>query len=267
METTMVAPRARVRQPVSALGKLTIAALVVIAIDMVYLQVALIGMLIPPLAVFVALALIFAGVVALGFRWAPSLGVLLSVAMLALNGVPIFHAVSAPSTSFPMFVLGITMLPAMIVGIIAGIAAIVQNYRHAPEARRTPRGLSYVVTALLAVIGGALLVAAMPATGTAAGIDPATLNGLPIVATKNFEFEQKEIRAKVGETVALKLTNSDAEAHFLDIDELNIHAPMPAGKESLALFKPTQPGTYTFYCSPHYDKASGEGMKGRLIVE
>ncbi len=123
------------------------------------------------------------------------------------------------------------------------------------------------MTALLVVIGSALLVAAIPTTGTAAGIDPATLNGLPIVSTKNFEFEQKEIRAKVDETVALKLTNSDAEGHFLDIDELNVHPPLPAGKESLALFKPTQPGTYTFYCMPHYDKASGEGMKGTLIVE
>ena len=267
METTLVASRTRARTSVSALGKLTIAALVVIAVDMIYLQVALIGMLIPPLAVFVALGLIFAGLVALGYRWAPVLGVLLSVAMLAMNSGPIIDAVMKPTVSFPMFVLGITMLPATIVGAIAGIAATVQNYRYAPEARRTPRGLSYGVTALVAAIAGSLLVAAMPTTGTAAGIDPATLNGLPVVSTKNFEFEQKEIRAKVGETVALKLANSDAEAHYLDIDELNVHAPIPAGKEGLALFKPTQPGTYTFYCTPHYDKASGEGMKGTLIVE
>ena len=35
---------------------------------------------------------------------------------------------------------------------------------------------------------------------------------------------------------------------------------------SLALFTPTKPGTYTFYCSLHYDKATGEGMQGTLIV-
>ncbi len=154
METTLVASRTRGRKSVSALGKLTIAALVVIALDMIYLQVALIGMLIPPLAVFVALGLIFAGLVALGFRWAPVLGVLLSVAMLAMNSGPIIDAVMKPTVSFPMFVLGITMLPATIVGTLAGIAAMVQNYRYAHEARRTPRGLSYVVTALLAAIAG-----------------------------------------------------------------------------------------------------------------
>ncbi len=48
--------------------------------------------------------------------------------MLAMNGVPIIHAVMTPTVSFPMFVLGITMLPATIVGVIAGIAAVVQNY-------------------------------------------------------------------------------------------------------------------------------------------
>ncbi|HWQ13566.1 MAG TPA: plastocyanin/azurin family copper-binding protein [Roseiflexaceae bacterium] len=42
---------------------------------------------------------------------------------------------------------------------------------------------------------------------------------------------------------------------------------MPAGQDSLALFVAGQPGTYTFYCAPHYDKATGEGMHGTLIVE
>ncbi len=42
---------------------------------------------------------------------------------------------------------------------------------------------------------------------------------------------------------------------------------MPAGKQGVALFKPTTPGTYTFYCSPHSDKTTGEGMVGKLIVE
>jgi plastocyanin len=30
---------------------------------------------------------------------------------------------------------------------------------------------------------------------------------------------------------------------------------------------PTQPGTYTFYCQPHADKAAYTGMVGALIVE
>jgi plastocyanin len=52
-----------------------------------------------------------------------------------------------------------------------------------------------------------------------------------------------------------------------DVDELNVHAPIPAGQSGLALVNPARPGVYTFYCAPHYDKASSEGMKGTLIVE
>ncbi len=72
---------------------------------------------------------------------------------------------------------------------------------------------------------------------------------------------------KAGETVALRLENGDSEGHSFDIDQFSVHTPMPSGKTSLALFKPTQPGTYTFYCTPHYNKETGEGMKGTLIVE
>jgi Cupredoxin-like domain len=53
--------------------------------------------------------------------------------------------------------------------------------------------------------------------------------------------------------------------HSFDIDELNVHVPMASGKSSLALFKPTKPGTYTFYCSvPGHREL---GMQGTLIVE
>ena len=69
--------------------------------------------------------------------------------------------------------------------------------------------------------------------------------------------------------VALRLENTDGASHSFDVDELNVHALMPGGKSSLALFKPTKPGTYTFYCGipGHYNKATGEGMHGTLIVE
>ena len=64
----------------------------------------------------------------------------------------------------------------------------------------------------------------------------------------------------------MRFDNQDRAAHQFDVDEFNVHAPIPGGKTSLALCKPTKPGTYTFYCSLHYDKATGEGMQGTLIV-
>ena len=67
--------------------------------------------------------------------------------------------------------------------------------------------------------------------------------------------------------VALRLVNDDNEGHSFDVDELGVHALIPAGKPGVALFKAGAPGTYLYYCAPHYDKATGEGMQGRLIVE
>jgi plastocyanin len=65
----------------------------------------------------------------------------------------------------------------------------------------------------------------------------------------------------------LRLENTDPVTHSFDVDELNVHVVMPHGQTALAVFKPTEPGSYTFYCAPHYDKNTGQGMKGTLIVE
>jgi plastocyanin len=80
-------------------------------------------------------------------------------------------------------------------------------------------------------------------------------------------FDRGTITVKAGELAALRLENPDGVGHSFDVDELNLHIPMAANADSLALFIPDQPGTYTFYCAPHYDKASGKGMHGTLVVE
>jgi uncharacterized cupredoxin-like copper-binding protein len=112
---------------------------------------------------------------------------------------------------------------------------------------------------------GASLVAAIPQAEAAAGVSPEALAQLPALRTAHYTFDQAELRAKVGQTVALRLENNDAGAHSFDIDAFNIHAPMPAGKIALAFFTPSAPGTYTFYCRiPGHTEA---GMVGTLIVE
>ncbi len=66
---------------------------------------------------------------------------------------------------------------------------------------------------------------------------------------------------------ALRLENRAAVGHSFDLDELDVHVPMPSESKRLALFSADEPGTYTFYCALHYNKVSGEGMHGTLIVE
>jgi plastocyanin len=55
--------------------------------------------------------------------------------------------------------------------------------------------------------------------------------------------------------------------HSFDIDEFDVHVPIPGSNTALALFTAGAPGRYTIYCAPHYDKASKQGMKTTLVVE
>jgi plastocyanin len=93
-------------------------------------------------------------------------------------------------------------------------------------------------------------------------IEPQALPAVPLDA-----FNGGEIRVRAGQLTALRLENSAAAAHSFDVDALNLHVVMPGDSESLALFTADTPGSYTFYCAPHYDKATGKGMHGTLIVE
>ena len=111
-----------------------------------------------------------------------------------------------------------------------------------------------------------LLISAVVQGRDATGVSPEALAQLPPLSVRAAQFEQRELHARVGQTMALRLETADGQGHSFDVDGLNVHAPMPSGKPGLALFTPSKPGTYTFYCALHYDKASGQGMKGTLIV-
>jgi FtsP/CotA-like multicopper oxidase with cupredoxin domain len=141
-----------------------------------------------------------------------------------------------------------------VVGLVAGVGATVQNYRapcsHPFVDRSAPPWTYSALLALAALILGGILSTAIQPRGISPSFSPEALAALPALTAKDFLFAQPEIRAKVGETVVLRLDNADTTTHQLDIDEFNVHAFMPAGKSNIALFKPTQPGTYTFYTWP-----------------
>jgi plastocyanin len=264
MNIPMTVTQSRARTPLAALGKLTIVAVIGLGLGLSYLQAAMIGMIIPPLAVFTVISFVVAGVIVIGWRWAPLLGALWSVFIIAGNSAEIIYSLSHP-TEVRGFAFTLFMLASGALGLVAGIGATVQNYRGGE--RRAPRALAAGVALLVGLFAGAVAASSLAAGGVDAGVSPETLASLPALRAADFAFEQQELRVKAGETVALRLENGDNEGHSLDIDELGVHAVIPSGKAGLALFKPTQPGTYTFYCAPHYNKATGEGMKGTLIVE
>jgi len=264
MDTPMTTSRSFPRQPLAALGKLALTTLIALAALMSYVEVVIFN-LAPSGFAFIAIPLVLAGMIAAGWRWAPLLGAIWCGLMLVMNIQFIVHDLTHPE-QFAMFVLEVGLDLAMIGGVVGGLAATVQNYRRSPAERRTPAWLPYGLTAMAALSLGAVLVAAVVQGRESSSVSQETLAALPALSAKAAQFAQPELHAQAGEIVALRLDNADIEGHTFDVDEFNVHAPMPSGKPGLVLFKPTKPGTYTFYCALHYDKASGRGMKGTLIV-
>jgi heme/copper-type cytochrome/quinol oxidase subunit 2 len=264
MATTTMTQQSRFgRRPLAALGKLTLAVLIGTATLIVALLLAL-DALEPTVLAIPAIPLIAAGVVAMGWRWAPLLGTLITglLLLLLLGGAGGEIVYTMTHSGSPLMPFVMILIPLLAVGFGTSIGATVQNYRGAE--RRAPRWLA---GALLLVAGlgiGAAAISAIPQAGDPAGLSAGTLAALPAVTLAS--FDGGTIRVKAGETVALRLENPDPVVHAFVVDELGVNAPMLAGKQSLALFKPTAPGTYTFYCTPHYNKATGQGMHGTLIV-
>jgi plastocyanin len=264
MDISLTTPRAFSRKPLAALGKLTVYALLALAAVLVHLEVTVFE-LDPRALPFIAAPLLLAGVAATGWRAAPLLGALWC-GLFTVMAIPFTSFNLAHPEQLQVFAEELWLDLALIGGIVGGIAATVQNYRTPLAERRTPAWLPYALTAMAALTAGALLVAAVVQGRDSTGVSPETLAQLPALSVKAAKFEQPELHARVGQTVALRLENADGQGHSFDVDELNVHADMPSGKAGLALFTPSTPGTYTFYCALHYDKQTGQGMKGTLIV-
>ena len=87
-------------------------------------------------------------------------------------------------------------------------------------------------------------------------------------------FNMKEIRAKAGQPVTIRLTSLD-NSHHTDgggkhqwaVDELGVSIVAPAEGSNFATFTPDKPGTYTFYCDICCGGRANPSMQGKLIVE
>jgi uncharacterized cupredoxin-like copper-binding protein len=262
MSTPLVVTHTQGRTRLTVLRKVLIAGLLGNVLVGAVLQ-ALVRLLIPPLLIIMALTLVIAGVCVTRWRWAPLLAVLWSVVSIIPGLEPYTSNLAHPAETGG-FIATLVGLALSIIIVVAGVAATIAGERRVAEGY-APRWLRGFLIGVAAFVLGASLVAAIPQTEATAGVNPEALAQLPALTTAHYTFDQAELRARVGQTVALRLENSDAGAHSFDIDELNIHTRMPAGQPALALFTPSTPGSYTFYCGiPGHREA---GMVGTLIVE
>jgi plastocyanin len=263
MSTPLVATHTLGRTRLSAPRMVMIAELVGNVVVNTLLQALIVRTLIPPLAIIMVLTLVVAGIVASRWRWAPLLAVLWSVASVIPGLEPYSYNLAHPAETgtFIATLLGLALL---LITVVAGLAATVAGERQV-AAGRAPRWLRGFLIGVATFVLGASLVAAIPPSDASAGVSAEALAQLPALVSAHYKFDRAELRARVGETVALRLDNRDAQRHYFDIDELNVHVAMPSGTPALALFRPSAPGTYTFYCRvPGHREA---GMVGTLIVE
>lgn len=81
------------------------------------------------------------------------------------------------------------------------------------------------------------------------------------ISAKNFEFDVKEIKANVGDTVKLTVVN-DAGSHGIAIDAFNVNV---RGGET-AEFVVNKTGEFDYYCSIMCGTGH-DTMQGKLIVK
>lgn len=259
MNTLLTASPTRTRLPV--LRRIIIAGLLGNIVAFTVVQALILRTLILELSIILALTLVIAGVCATRWRWAPHLVVLWAVVSVIPGLEPYIYDLTHPAET-GVFIADLVGLAFLFVAVVASVAAI-RAGEQAVAAGQTPGWLRGFLIGTATFVLGASLVATIPTPN--AGVSAEALAQLPgLVAGRN-TFDQAELRARVGQTIALRLENSDTMVHSFDIDAFDVHVALPTGTPALAIFTATTPGSYTFYCRiPGHTEA---GMVGTLIVE
>ena len=225
-------------------------ALVSVGIAVIVLSVSMIVQqaFIPPIAIFILLALIGAGVLRVRARAGAIMLAIVSVLFFVLS-LPFFvPALAVPESSVDFMTTSLTVLS--LVGIVVSSVAMIRQSSGAGAMR-----FSMVVTVLgvLAIAGTA--VARLAYEGAEA--QPGDIE----VALQNFEFSPATISAGGSDQISVYLENKDTVLHTFTIEELDVDVDVPGNGSARVTFDAT-PGRYEIICQPHQPD-----MDGTLRVE
>jgi hypothetical protein len=275
MKTPIDVTRTPARTRLSALGKLTVAAVLglplLLSTGFVVQGLNVTNLLFVGIALILA-AIITAIIVATRWRWSPLLGALVYGAMLALF-IPIMpYALGHPNETY-MFALTAVLLALAVVGIGAGIGATVQNYRKGEREPRAPRWLGVSLSGLAGIVVGMLIVSLIVAANpqaSAASINP---NGEPVVHMAPDHFVQTVVLVPKG--AKLLIVNDSSVEHVLQNGSWDTNGTPHAGAEpgaptlrnveitggSREIGPFSIAGVYHLYCTLH------QGMNLTIVVQ
>lgn len=217
-----------------------------------------------PVLIFPALALVAAGVVLTGRRWAAIPAILVCLANIAVTAPQIFqwHIHDVENAN--------AVIASVIVSPAATLSALAVAIGYTARAARgcDDRNLGMLSKAGLVMVAGAVvggsMIALTPNYGATSRVSTAAIESLePSIVMGDSLFRETEMRVNVGETVQWRVLNADSIGHTFDIDDMGIHMTLAGGESGLVMFVADKPGTYEYSCFV----PGHEDMKGTLVVQ
>ncbi len=182
MSTPLVVTDTQARMRLPTLRTVMIAGLLGNVVVNTVLQALILQVLIPPLAIIMALTLVVAGVCATHWRWAAHLAVLWCVLSVVPGLEPYTYDLTHPAET-GNFILTLLSLVLLLVTVVAGVAAMIYGDRQVAEGR-APRWLTGFLIGIATFVLGASLVAAIPPSDATAGVSAEALAQLPALVRR-----------------------------------------------------------------------------------
>jgi plastocyanin len=256
-----------VHRSLSALSKLTIAALLGSTLAFVGLQV-VIGEIVMPIPIVMLCLVISAALIATGWRWTPILGFFMGVStFIGGQSYTVFHLTHPED--FRFFSVVLLNIVFGIIALVSGAGATLQNYR---GDTRTPRWLANGLSGMAGLVLGALLVSAIVASTATGGPASAAAGSNATVHMGPGNFTTSSVVVPKGSK--LQFVDDGSFLHILSNGTWQGTTPRPAREDSAPLVNNIQvnggmveigpfttAGTYHIYCTIH------PGMSLTVIVK
>jgi len=204
------------RRALTSLGRTTALALLSIALTYLFLVIYIWWtgrVIVYPVLAFVIVAMVTAGLVARGARWAPVLGALVALAIAAITlAEPLAPAALLHPGASPVRFGGLVIvLACALAAITAGVVAMIQVASGGKQ--RTPHQIGFALTGLAGIVVGMIVVAGIVAANPQSSAARTTTNGMPAVHMAGTDFLTNVVLVPKG--AQLLLVDDDSVEHII----------------------------------------------------